>query len=411
MDSGQFISLIQSSLDSPTLDADYASQCDTLAVQPFPQSPCSNQSLALLKAFCSDEDTVKSYLLQDGEELDNQNNEGQQFFDLSAGSINSFTENWFSFNGQNKSSNRTIENPSTNSLSIESQWQSTIRDTYDALKTNFISLVESGYKMSLSLNTDNSEVEEPWNPDVSQKILSVSFSSLSLRSEYLSDDAVLNGFESLLMDEACAAFEGQKHLNLFANLNDTRRAIASPDCLISICSKIKGFRRIETNDKITLLSSNYIHLNVMEGIFHYDAAIDGWDFPEFKYDRRDTFIFNQCLHDGVVHVIETFPDRLRNDMNAVILMYLIIIFNPDSSELKYPESIRHEQFSYIHLLRRYLRTICESDCEASDNHYRLMVEIDRIKFLSEQCKKEFALLVNEPLKETITRAVAGRCRF
>ncbi|XP_015786982.1 uncharacterized protein LOC107364174 [Tetranychus urticae] len=412
----QIISLIQSSLDSPTLDTDYASQCDTLAVQPLPQPSCSNQSLALLKAFCSDEDTVKSYLL-DGDQLNNQND--GQFVDSSTQTYD-YTENLLNFNDQtvqphglwavdNLNSSQTPISPyiNTGPLAVNFNIWSKINDEKFNLKANFILLVKHGYKLTLSLNTDNSEVDEPWHADVSRKILSVSFSSLSWRSEYLSNDVNLNAFESMLMNEAYSAFKGQKYLHLFADLNDRSLAKASPNWLISICNGIKGFRKIEIIDKVNLLSNIYNSLNLMEAVLNYDATIDGWDFAGFKYDRRDTFIFNKHLHDGLVHVIETFPDRFRNDINVIILMYLIIIFNADIIGLKYPEMIRHEQFSYIHLLRRYLRTIYESDCEASDNHYRLMVKIEQLRLLGEQTQNIFAALLKEPFEETITRAVAG----
>ncbi|XP_015787057.1 uncharacterized protein LOC107364240 [Tetranychus urticae] len=419
MDFDQFFSFLQSSLDLPTLNTDYASQCDTLTVQPLPQSPCSNQSLALLKAVCSDEDTVKSYLIAD-DQLNSHNNKGQNMLNLPKGTLNSFAENRSSFNDPKSPSDSltTIETlspvptsissyESTDPLAIDLLYQSRIHNTYDNLKLNFIALVKRGYKLSLSLNTDNSEVDEPWNPDVSQKILSVYFSSLSLKSEYLSDDTKLNGYETLLINEACAAFKGQKCMNLLANLNDRRRAKASPDKLISICNGIKSFRKIETSDKITLLSNIYYHLHAMDGIVNYDPTIDGWDAPasDFKFDRRDAFLFNPFLHDAIVYVIETFPDQFRNDINVIILMYLIIIFNGDTSGLKHPEIIRHEQFSYIYLLRRYLGTIFESDCEASDNHYRLMAKIEQLRLLTAKAKKELFLLLNEPIEETISKAI------
>ncbi|XP_015789987.1 nuclear hormone receptor HR96-like isoform X1 [Tetranychus urticae] len=269
---------------------------------------------------------------------------------------------------------------------------------------NFIHLVKHGYKMSLSLNT-NSEIDEPWNANVGQKILSVYFSTLSLRSEYWPDDVKLDGFESLLMDEAYAAFKGQRYLNLFALNNDRMRAC--PDKLISICNEIKGYRKILTSDKITLLFNMYYHLHTMDGVINYDSTIDGWDYPasDYKFDRRDTFIFNRSFHDGLNYVIETFPDRFRNDINVIILIYLIVIFNGDTTGLKCPEMIRHEQFSYIYLLRRYLRTVCESDCEASDNHYRLMVKIEHVRLLTEKTKNKFLRLLHEPLLETITKAI------
>ncbi|XP_025018281.1 uncharacterized protein LOC107370425 isoform X5 [Tetranychus urticae] len=406
------------SINSSTLDTDHSSQCDTLAVQPLPRPSYPKRSLALLKAFCSDEDTVKIYLQND--DLNNYNNEGQQFFASLIRNLNSFMQHCPNSTDPNKPSDRMsiIENLSpvpvpissylsTDPLAVDSLL---LYPNYNDLKLNFIFLIKRGYKLSLSLNTDNSEIDEPWNPDVGQKILSVYFSSLSLRNEYLSNDAKLDGFQSILMNEACSAFKGRKCLNLFANLYDRTRSKASPDKLISICNGIKGFRKIETIDKMILLSNIYYHLHIMDAVINYDPTIDGWDYPasDVKYDRRDTFLFSQSFHDGLNYVIETFPDRFRNDINAIILMYLIVIFNGDITGLKHPEMIRYEQFSYIYLLRRYLRTICESDCEASDNFYRLMVKTEQMRLLARKVKKDFLLLLNEPLVETITKSIKLR---
>ncbi|XP_025018279.1 uncharacterized protein LOC107370425 isoform X3 [Tetranychus urticae] len=403
------------SINSSTLDTDHSSQCDTLAVQPLPRPSYPKRSLALLKAFCSDEDTVKIYLQND--DLNNYNNEGQQFF-TSIGNLDSCIQNWSNFTDTNKPSDRMSINEnlfpapissylSTDPLAVDSLL---LYPKYNDLKLNFIFLIKHGYKLTLSLNTDNSTIDEPWNPDVGQKILSAYFSSLSLRNDYLSNEAKLNGFQSLLMNEASSAFKGRKCLNLFANIDDRRRSKARPDKLISICNGINGFRKIETIDKMILLSNIYYHLHLMDGAINYDPTIDGWDYPasDVKYDRRDTFLFSQSFHDGLNYVIETFPDRFRNDINAIILMYLIVIFNGDITGLKHPEMIRYEQFSYIYLLRRYLRTICESDCEASDNFYRLMVKTEQMRLLARKVKKDFLLLLNEPLVETITKSIKLR---
>uniref|UniRef100_T1JSW7 Uncharacterized protein n=1 Tax=Tetranychus urticae TaxID=32264 RepID=T1JSW7_TETUR len=68
MDLEQIIACLRSSLDSPTPDTNYDSRGETLGVQPLQQPSCSNQSLSLLDA-CSDEDTVKSYLVDIDEEI------------------------------------------------------------------------------------------------------------------------------------------------------------------------------------------------------------------------------------------------------------------------------------------------------------------------------------------------------
>uniref|UniRef100_T1KHS9 Uncharacterized protein n=1 Tax=Tetranychus urticae TaxID=32264 RepID=T1KHS9_TETUR len=51
------------SINSSTLDTNHSSQCNTLAVQPLPKPSYPKRSLALLKAFCSDENTDNNFSL------------------------------------------------------------------------------------------------------------------------------------------------------------------------------------------------------------------------------------------------------------------------------------------------------------------------------------------------------------
>ncbi|XP_015786615.1 uncharacterized protein LOC107363866 [Tetranychus urticae] len=277
------------------------------------------------------------------------------------------------------------------------------------LKLNFILLVKHGYKLTLTLNTDNSQVTETWHSNVVKQILATQFSSISLKSEYMSKQLTLDRFERLYMDEAITAFQGKTNFHLTLSLSDksNSKLKANPNALASMCNGIRGFRKLERCDKITLLSNTFYDLFLMKGIVNYDPAIDGWEFPEsgLTFDRRDVFLFDRFLNDGLTHIIETFPDRFRNDPKAVLLIYLLIIFNPDLPDLKHSEIVRYEQLTYVYLLGRYLRTVCDSDCEASDNHYRLMAKIDQVKLLRKKLVKQLPLMMIGSLENSISNAI------
>ncbi|XP_015795663.1 uncharacterized protein LOC107372035 [Tetranychus urticae] len=242
-----------------------------------------------------------------------------------------------------------------------------------------------GYKPFLQLNTNNSETDEPWNTNVSKKLLSILYSSLNLKTEYLSNQIALDQFESLSLSEGLAAFQGKRKLKMMTFLPERGRLTPFPNLLALNCLQLKSFRKLQNIDKITLLSNAYFDLLLIKGVFNYIHTVDGWKCEEsgMYYQRLDIFYLHRALHQAMSHIIETLPDRWRQDLTVIILTYLITIFNPDLRELKFASSVRYQQYSYIYLLKRYLRTVCASDCDAADHLYRLMVKIEETR----KCRK------------------------
>ncbi|XP_015787056.1 uncharacterized protein LOC107364239 [Tetranychus urticae] len=285
-------------------------------------------------------------------------------------------------------------------------------DCYD-LQSPVSKTASDKFKKILSLNVDNSKLKEPWIPSVGKKILATYYSPLNIKSEFLSNRIILDEFESLAVKEAVNAFHNIASSNVTISLRNQVKPDPRPTEFVGTCEKVRAYRKLHAEDKITLLSNVFFDINAMKGIITYDHRTDSFNCSGARLDRVDVFHSNPEAHDGLKHVIETFPDRWRNDLKAIALIYLIVIFNPDLPNLKYVDVVRLEQYSYIYLLGRYLESVCESPSDASDNLYRLMVKIDEIQKLRNNIVNLFEAFktgASSLLKNIITKLIQSSMR-
>ncbi|XP_025015965.1 uncharacterized protein LOC107372147 isoform X1 [Tetranychus urticae] len=254
---------------------------------------------------------------------------------------------------------------------------------YVKLRANTLLLARLGYKLTITLNTDNVE-PEPWNPKVAKKILSVDYSQLSLVKDCYHAQAPLDRLETFLLADVVNAFQDDEPINL-PDISRKVHTNPSPAKFVSICMRLKSLRKLCNNDKIVLISGSFYEIVSLNVVFKYNQSNDEWIIPEYRsrFGRRDFFLWDRPLHDAFLLAIEALPDRWRMDEVVESLTSLIIIFDPDAVGLDFPDSVRHEQYVYIYLLKRYLESVCETPCDASDNLYRLMVGVEKFRELGE----------------------------
>ncbi|XP_025015966.1 uncharacterized protein LOC107372148 isoform X1 [Tetranychus urticae] len=263
---------------------------------------------------------------------------------------------------------------------------------YVRLRANTLLMTRLGYKFPLTLNTDNDK-PETWNPNVAQTILSVDYSPLCVLRDYFAAQANLHQIESFLL-ELVNAFQHDEPIKM-PDFAIRFKSNPSPAKFVSICKKLRSLKKLCNNDKIVLMSSSFYGVSSMNAVLKYDQSTDEWIFPEYRsrFGRRDLFLWDRQLHDVTLLAIEALPHRWRTDEVVAVLTSLIIIFDPDAVGLNFPDSVRHEQYVYIYLLKRYLESICETPCDASDNLYRLMVGVEKFRELGEITCEHMNLVV------------------
>uniref|UniRef100_T1JRV3 NR LBD domain-containing protein n=1 Tax=Tetranychus urticae TaxID=32264 RepID=T1JRV3_TETUR len=214
------------------------------------------------------------------------------------------------------------------------------------------------FKSKLTLADDITKVKEPWIPHVAKQILS-----------------------SVAVQEVAQAFKTTAFVNPHNDIGFIESNFFSdptPPELVSTCEKIRAYRKLPTDDKVTLIKSAFLDFNALKGVIVFDPEVDGWFYGGKVWSRKWFYEINPAQTRRLDHIIETFPNLLRNDLKAIALLYTIVLFNPDLVKLKFRNTVRLERYTYTYLLKRYLTAYFGSECEVSDTLYRLMVKIDEI---------------------------------
>ncbi|XP_015789211.1 uncharacterized protein LOC107366147 isoform X2 [Tetranychus urticae] len=234
-----------------------------------------------------------------------------------------------------------------------------------------------------------------WNSNVGKKILAVNFSPMSIKSEFLSKETALDGFESFALQEAVSALHEIVRLKRAqgeGDLNESRANLYAdplPVELVRSCQKSRAFRKLTLHDKIILLKDAFLDLNAMKNVTTYDATIDGWLFGGKICSRKLMYTANPNLLKKAVYFMDSFPVRFKSDFNVVALLFLVIIFNADLPRLRFKNTIKSEQYVYIYLLQRYLISSVQSHCEALEYFYQLMTIVEEIKVLKRATEQDF----------------------
>ncbi|XP_025016733.1 uncharacterized protein LOC107362606 [Tetranychus urticae] len=244
-----------------------------------------------------------------------------------------------------------------------------------------------------SVSADNCQVKKTWNSNVGKKILAVHFSPMNIKSEFLSTQTMLDGFEAFALQEAANAIQGiiiHEHSEEILKAHQADLcADPRPVDLVRACEKSRAFRKLHLEDKIELLKNAFLDLNVMKNVITFNPKLDGWLFCGNIYTRQRLFLKNPDLRKKAFNIMDTFPVRFKTDINVCALLFLIIIFNADLPDLMYRNTIKSEQYVYIYLLRRYLVSCIEPTCEALDYFYQLMDMIEEIQELKVATETDF----------------------
>lgn len=138
-------------------------------------------------------------------------------------------------------------------------------------QANFSAPTSTEFRPAIKVNTPHSKTNEPWKASVAKKILEAYYSPLSLKSEFLATQIALDEFQSLAIKEAVAAFH---------DVALCTTSIGPDVCtakFVNTCSKVRAYRRLHIEDKVTLLTNVFFDTIAMKSIITYDHLTDSWN--------------------------------------------------------------------------------------------------------------------------------------
>lgn len=212
-----------------------------------------------------------------------------------------------------------------------------------------------------------------------------------------SNPGKLNEPEKKKLNELCEAnkglmaplcedynFKDHSNLSLINIINLTEIAIRR---LIKMSKRISAFKSLCQEDQIALLKGGCTEMMILRSVCAYDPDKDSWKIQQ-DHDRFKNIKLKVLkaapgnVYEEHKRFILAFQPEWRRDHNIIFLLSAITLFNHERPNIIHADAIKHEQCSYLYLLKRYLE--CKyGGCEGRTVYHRLLERINHLHILSE----------------------------
>ncbi|KAH7641136.1 hypothetical protein HUG17_4180 [Dermatophagoides farinae] len=154
---------------------------------------------------------------------------------------------------------------------------------------------------------------------------------------------------------------------------------------ISMAKMVTAFTNLCETDQLSLLKYSVTEILILRSVSCFLPNEDAWIFNLDNNEKGTLLQFNTCktqlsdseFSDDIRHFILAVPENCRNDRNLFDLATMVVLFNPNCSELKHKDVVRLEHITYCHLLCKYIHINYSSS--SSSPSASSMVEHDTTK--------------------------------
>ncbi|XP_042879437.1 nuclear hormone receptor family member daf-12-like isoform X3 [Penaeus japonicus] len=157
--------------------------------------------------------------------------------------------------------------------------------------------------------------------------------------------------------------------------------------LIKMSKRISAFKSLCQEDQIALLKGGCTEMMILRSVCAYDPDKDSWmiqqDHDRFKNIKLKVLkAAPGNVYEEHKKFILAFQPEWRQDHNIIFLLSAITLFTPERPNIIHGDAIKHEQCSYLYLLKRYLE--CKyGGCEGRTVYLRLLERIKHLHILNE----------------------------
>lgn len=153
--------------------------------------------------------------------------------------------------------------------------------------------------------------------------------------------------------------------------------------MIRMTKRIETFRRIEHHDQIQLLKSSCMEYIILRGAMSYDPIQNAWKGPNptsgysVKMDAmKDT---QDNMFENSIRFYATFKEEWRTNESVMLLLGMIVIFNPEFPNLHNRVAVEEENRQYKRVLKRLLFSLCNQDPKRTNKEMKGL--LDQINYL------------------------------
>uniref|UniRef100_F1KVF3 Nuclear hormone receptor family member nhr-48 n=1 Tax=Ascaris suum TaxID=6253 RepID=F1KVF3_ASCSU len=157
--------------------------------------------------------------------------------------------------------------------------------------------------------------------------------------------------------------------------------------MIKMVKRIEAFRSIEHHDQILILRNSCMEYIILRGAMSYDPEKNAWNGPtinsvyNFKMDTmKDT---QDDLFESTIRFYSTFKEEWRTNEAVMLLLGMVVIFNPDFPNLHNRSIVERENQLYKKVLKRLLYSLCDEDAKRTNVEFMgLLDKTTNLKLLN-----------------------------
>uniref|UniRef100_A0A915DW31 NR LBD domain-containing protein n=1 Tax=Ditylenchus dipsaci TaxID=166011 RepID=A0A915DW31_9BILA len=146
--------------------------------------------------------------------------------------------------------------------------------------------------------------------------------------------------------------------------------------LIRMISSVSGFRILDRYDQTLLLKYGCESYFVLRGTSSYN-------------DTKISYLLQNRVSENIINFYKDFPVEWRNSETVILLLGMILLFDPQIPDLHNQLSVTVENMKYVLLLKHVLFTLCSQDINRSAQVFNeLIARLDQLKTIGTLCQTE-----------------------
>uniref|UniRef100_A0A0N5BCN0 NR LBD domain-containing protein n=1 Tax=Strongyloides papillosus TaxID=174720 RepID=A0A0N5BCN0_STREA len=168
---------------------------------------------------------------------------------------------------------------------------------------------------------------------------------------------------------------------------------------IQMSKMISLFKQLNENDQMTLVKGGASEILILRGAMVYDPTKGSWKHYAYQ-GATDIMIKIDVLKKSTEQsyylkhkmFLESFNERWRKSEEVMLLLNVIILFNPSRLNIQNVSGISAANFVYKHILKKYIVYQCSNEEEAQKEFDNLMNKLNELEELNKGLISIYSLL-------------------
>ncbi|KAF8386828.1 nhr-48 [Pristionchus pacificus] len=149
--------------------------------------------------------------------------------------------------------------------------------------------------------------------------------------------------------------------------------------MITMAKKFPALKALHETDQLKLIKSCYLDVMIIRGAMAYDPKENAWKGPSASHDYKIKMdAMNDESTDNMfqqsIRLYTMFKEEYRSDDAVMLLLNMIVLFDPNVDGLSNTASVRAEQNKYKLCLKRYMFTKLDNNQMKAQFEYKALLD-------------------------------------